>query len=92
MTPLERLSAVRSEVKQADTLLLSLLALLLFVSSETPTMARDKPTTRSKADRFSFCASGYDITAASLSSQIVVLFFTDELWVLATSLALCVHV
>ncbi len=46
MTPLERLSAVRSEVPQTDMLLLSLLDLTESTSSAAPTTAKDRPTDR----------------------------------------------
>ena len=43
MTPFERLSAVLSEVKHTDKLLLSLLALMDSTSSAPPTTAKDRP-------------------------------------------------
>ena len=92
MTPLERLSAVRSEVKQRDKLLLSLLDLEPSTSSVPPTTAKDKPADTDTRG-LSVCVSLVTNSASSCSRVIVFVLTcscsTDELCVLAAPVAQC---
>lgn len=70
MTPLERLSAVRSVVPQTDMVLLFLLDLVISTSSVPPTTAKDRPT---DGDSFS-------VTGGSLCLLSQIQCWLREIW------------